>query len=94
MLSPTKEIQVALFFPFCTSLISTRHLQPLCSKELLEHDCGWELRNLLVEITMGTVVQVPTLVSPVPFFVHKEVMSPIREGDREGGRERKEGHLS
>lgn len=39
---------------------------------------------------MGSVVQVPTLVSPVPFFVHKEVMSPIREGDREGEKGRKD----
>lgn len=94
MLSPTREFQVALFFPFCTSLISTRHLQPLCPKKLREHDSGWELRDLLVGLTVGSVVQMPTLVSPVPFFVHKEVMTSIREGDWEGGRERKEGHLS
>lgn len=77
MLSPAKEILficVAFLFPFRASATSARPLQPLCSNKPQEHSWGWELRDLLVAVTMGSMAQVPTLVSPGPFFVQKEAM--------------------
>ena len=78
MPSPAKEILfigVAFLFPFHASATSARPLQPLCSNKPQEHSCGWELSDLLVAVTMGSMAQVPTLINPGPFFVQKEVMS-------------------
>lgn len=83
MLSLAKEIlfiQVAFLFPSHTSVTSARSLEPRCSNKAQEHSCGCELGDLLVAVTVGSMVQVPTLVGPGPLFVQKEMVSYDERG--------------